>query len=366
MRKQLLMLLTAIMMLLSVFIVPTKTAMASSLEETIIKVDDESDTISIQNWRTYFEAAFTIFNSVSNATYNVAAKNVEVDGGYGITTGSREFTKNESWAEAKVNYKNYYDSFMAMGQAAPGNSLSKTIGMTIIRNSTTARVASGNFKSNEAISAGRMAAGGYTVLYNIHDPIKWNLAVFYFLNNPPCTQCIPASEPQPFALENTKQSKYHFENNSFFTLPQQKVFKENNSISNLKTKKSILSINDLMDDHYDEELQEYVYSMKSFNSEDSIIVNDTITDVYYDIEKQATSLGFDYWDKTDSNKSSKVYWEFAGDIRNRFSVGDSISVRTEVIAINRDLNLESLDILGYQAEMIPNIDTYLLSHLQKN
>ncbi|WP_159083089.1 hypothetical protein [Lysinibacillus sp. 2017] len=190
------------------------------------------------------------------------------------------------------------------------------------------RVASGNVKSNEGISAGRMAPGDYTVMYNIHDPIKWNLAVFYFLNNAPCPQCIPASEPQPFALENEK-------------FPQQQVFKENNTISNLKTKKSILSINDLMDDHFDEELQGYVYSMKSFNTGDSITINDTITDVYYDIDKQATSLGFDYSDKTDSNKTSKVYWEFAGDIRSRFSVGDSISVRTEVIAINRDLNLEN-------------------------
>ena len=70
--------------------------------------------------------------------------------------------------------------------------------------------------------------------------------------------------------------------------------------------------------------------------------------------------------KTSSNEISKIYWEFDGDLMSRFSIGDSVSFKTEVISIDSDLNLETLDILGYQAEVAPNIDSHLLSHLQKN
>lgn len=364
--KKLLMLLTGTLMLLSIFIGSNKTAMASSLDEAKIQVDAASDEISIQNlWKTYLGAVYSISGHLSNKLYNVPAKSASVTGAVGTTTGSKTYTKDEAWAETTVKFQNYYDSIYAFGRTSPVNSWTKKIGIAIYRNSTWTRVASGNVGHDQGITASRMSSGDYTVMYNIHDPIQWNLGVFYFFNSPPCTQCLPAEGPQPLALEE-KQSKYHFENNSLFIIPQQKAFKENNTNSKLKTKKSVLSINDLKNDHFDEELQEYVNSLKSFNIGDSIIVSDTITDIYYDTDKQATSLGFDYSDKTNLNEVSKIYWEFAGDLMSQFSIGDSVSFKTDVISINSDLNLETLDILGYQAEVAPNIDSYLLSHLQKN
>lgn len=210
-----------------------------------------------------------------------------------------------------------------------------------------------------------MSSGEYKIIYNIHDPIKWDLGVFYCINTPPCTQCIPLEEPQPYAIED-KQNNALLENysynNTVFTIPQQEAFKNNNTKS--KPKKSVLTINDLLNDMFDEELQEYVHSLKSFNTGDSIIVSDTITDIYYDSDNQTTSFGFDYLDKMDS-EISKVYWEFVGDLRNQFSIGDSVSFKTEVVYIDRDLNLESLDILGFTTNVTPNIDSYLLSHLKK-
>lgn len=365
------MLLTATMLFLSGFIVFTQPGIASSLSETINQVDGEentSDNITIQNknlWETYLNAVFEITGAVSNYFYYAPAKRAEIPGAYGATTGTIAYTNNNPFAETTVNFKDYYDSIYAFGKVAPGN-FNKKIGIAIYRASNWTRVAGNNVYSGEGVTAGRMSSGEYKIIYNIHDPIKWDLGVFYFINTPPCTQCIPLEEPQPYAIED-KQNNALLENysynNTVFTIPQQEAFKNNNTKS--KPKKSVLTINDLLNDMFDEELQEYVHSLKSFNTGDSIIVSDTITDIYYDSDNQTTSFGFDYLDKMDS-EISKVYWEFVGDLRNQFSIGDSVSFKTEVVYIDRDLNLESLDILGFTTNVTPNIDSYLLSHLKKN
>jgi hypothetical protein len=362
--KKLLILLTATMMLLSIFIGSNKIAMAYSLDEAKIQANAGKDPISIQNlWLSYLESIYTIGAYVSNQTYNVPAISAEINGAVGTTTGSRLYNDDDSWAQTKVKFQNYYDSIYAFGLTSPVNSWTKKIGIMIRRDSSGVIVAGGNVGHDEGITAYRMSTGNYTVIYNIHDPIKWNLGVFYFFNNPPCTQCLPTEGPKPLALDEQQSNNlYHFKNNLSFIIPQQEAFKENNT--NSKLKKSFLTINDLLNDHFDEELQDYAHSLKSFNVGDSIIVSDTITDIYYDSDKNATSLGFDYWDKTSSNEISKIYWEFNGDLMSRFSIGDSVSFKTEVISINKDLNLETLDILGYQAEVAPNIDSFLLSHLQ--
>ncbi|GEN85152.1 hypothetical protein SLU01_34640 [Sporosarcina luteola] len=376
--KKILTLLTATMMLLSIFIVSNKTAMASSLDEARIQVDGASDEISIQNsklWEIYLNAVYEIGGHIANENYFVPAvvSSSDIPGVVGTTTGSRNYTKDESFARTGMNVQSDRDSMTAFGMTDVVNSWTKKIGIAVIRNSNMDIVpGSGkNVGHGEGVTVRNMWPGGYTVLFNIHDPIKWNVGVMYFINRPPCEQCLPLDGPQPYELEEQKNNMmlqknyFDFENNRVFNIPQQEAFKENNTNSNLKTKKTIFSINDLMNDHFDEVLQDYVHSLKSFNIGDSIIVSDTITDIYYDSEKQTTSLGFDYSDKRDSNKISKIYWEFAGDLMSQFSIGDSVSFKTEVIPINRDLNLETLDILGYQAEVAPNIDSYLLSHLQK-
>ncbi|MFD1926512.1 hypothetical protein ACFSFY_00295 [Sporosarcina siberiensis] len=260
-----------------------------------------------------------------------------------------------------MKFKDYYDSIYAVGKVASGNS-NKKITISIYKANTWTKVASQNVTSGNGVGAGRMSSGDYKIINSIHDPITWDLMTFYFVNNPPCTQCLPLDESQPYSIEDTLLEN-NFDNKSVFTIPQQAAFKNINTES--KSKKSVLSINDFLNDMFDEELQEYVYSLKSFNVGDSIIVNDTITNIYYDSDNQTTSFGFDYLDKTYS-KISQVYWEFVGDLRNQFSIGDSVSFKTEVVDIDRDRNLESLDILGFTTNVTPNVESYLLSHLKKN
>lgn len=369
--NKLLIKLTVTMLLLTAFIGSAQPGMASTLDEATIQTDYEEgsvDDVSIQSlWKRYLEAAFGIGQYFDNRKYNVKAKSANITGAVGTTTGTRAFTRKDSWASTKVTFRNYYDSIYAFGRASPANSFTKQIGISIYRNSTGTKVTGRTLNSHQGITAGRMSTGTYTVHYNVHDPIKWNLGVFYFFNSPPCTQCLPLDESQPNTIEEKQNNmllQNYFENDTVFTIPQEEAFKENNTKS--KTKKSILTINDLKNDHFDEELQEYVHSLKSFNIGDSITIADTITDIYYDSDKQASSLGFDYLDKTDPNENYKIYWEFAGDLTSQFTVGDSVSFKTEVVPINKDLNIETLDILGYQAEVAPNIDSYLLSHLKKD
>lgn len=359
-------LLTATMLLLSIFISSNNRVMASTLEEDQNQVSVESNLITAQSlWRTYLGAVYEITGKVSNKLYDVPAKSVSITGAVGTTTGSRKYTNNEAWAETTVSFKNYYDSIYAFGRTDVANSWTKKIGIAIYRNSNWTRVASGNVGHDKGITASRMSTGNYTVVYNIHDPIKWNLGVFYFFNRAPCTQCLPANVTQPLTLtEQQTNTPYHFENDTAYILPQQKEFKKSNNEAKLKSKKSILTINDLMEEHFDADLQDYVHSLKNFNVGDSIIVSDTIKDIYYDVEQQTTSLGFEYTDKANSNEKSKIYWEFSGDLQNQFLIGDSVSFKIKVISINNDLNLETLDILGYQAEVAPKIDSFLLKHLK--
>lgn len=366
--RKLIKLLTATILLLSIFISSNNTVMASTLEEDQNKASVESDLITAQNlWSTYLGAVYEISGHVSNRLYDVPAKSVSITGAVGTTTGSRTYTKNEAWAETTVSFKNYYDSIYAFGRTSPVNSLTKKIGIAIYRNSTWTRVASGNVGHDKGITAYRMSTGNYTVIYNIHDPIQWDLGVFYFFNKAPCTQCLPANVTQPLTLtEQQTNTPYHFEDDTAYILPQQKEFKKSTNEAKLKSKKSILTVNDLTNEHFDEKIQDYVHSLKNFNVGDSIIVSDTIKDIYYDVEKQTTSLGFEYTDKANSNEKSKIYWEFSGKLQDQYSIGDSVSFKTKVISINNDLNLETLDILGYQAEVAPKIDSFLLKHQKNN
>lgn len=266
-----------------------------------------------------------------------------------------------------VKLRDNADTIYAFGKLGPLNTIAgnKVNIMITGPNGKDTVLADQRLQSDEGISIRYKAPGDYRVRFSPLTNKKWNFIVFYFFNQPPCTQCLPL-EKQPAQLNDIAQD-YYFNEKMFYTLPKQESFlKDSKNETGKRKGDSFKSINDLMNDSYDETLDDYVHSFKSYNIGDTITVSDKIAYLVYDVETNITSVGFDYLDKTNSNLTDKVYWDFAGDLRNRFSTGDNILLNVKVVPINQENHLETLDILGFQSEDVPFIDDFLVSNLQKN
>ncbi len=144
--------------------------------------------------------------------------------------------------------------------------------------------------------------------------------------------------------------------NKIYKIPSES---HNNSMVQSKKNANYLSMNMLLNQLYDAKLHTFVSDFKDYNIGDEIIFEDTIKNIYYDHNIYATIFVFD-------TNNEQVEWPFAGDLMNRYSVGQKLSLKFKIVEEYSDDNItiEKLDYImdgleNIENNLYPNIENYL-------
>ncbi len=86
----------------------------------------------------------------------------------------------------------------------------------------------------------------------------------------------------------------------------------------------MMSVEELYDQFWDENLKTHVMRLKGYGVGDSIKVRDTISAVKYEIDKDRTILEF-------LTKYGTAYWPFDGDLTEEYQAGDEASFQFQVV-----------------------------------
>lgn len=120
-----------------------------------------------------------------------------------------------------------------------------------------------------------------------------------------------------------------------------------------------LDTNMLLEQFFDNQIDNYVTSLKDYNIGDKVYFSDTIKNVEYDSEEDCTYISFD-------SSTGVVSWPFDGDLTARFKTNDTLSLTFSVVEDFSDENIvfENLDYFvdGYtalQQDSYLSIDNYL-------
>ncbi|MGG1880740.1 hypothetical protein ABDI30_24705 [Paenibacillus cisolokensis] len=166
--------------------------------------------------------------------------------------------------------------------------------------------------------------GNYIIDWSTPEKQNWNLQFTYthrYIDLPE-----PYSESNKFITEVVedhvfiKPSESHTGKVSLFSKTQE------------------LTLTQLYDQLFDQELNEYVYKFKDYKIGDSIFFKDTIKKINYNSDKDATEITFS------SDKHGEVIWSFAGDLSKEYSIGDDLRLQFKVEKIAG--NYEMLDYIN--------------------
>lgn len=86
----------------------------------------------------------------------------------------------------------------------------------------------------------------------------------------------------------------------------------------------MMSVEELYDQFWDENLKTHVMRLKDYGVGDSIQVCDTISAVKYEPDKDRTILEF-------LTKYGTAYWPFDGDLTEEYRAGDEVSFQFQVV-----------------------------------
>lgn len=139
---------------------------------------------------------------------------------------------------------------------------------------------------------------------------------------------------ESFTLQNAEVS-YVPEISKLFIKPMNPHFSEQ---SYIQSSSAPLNAIQLSNQFYDETSGLFVNSLKDYSVGDDIEFCDNIIDIVYYEEDDMTELVFDCG-------TNDFYWQFLGDLRNDYSVGDMIhlSLTVEAEAISDGYVFENLD-----------------------
>lgn len=155
-------------------------------------------------------------------------------------------------------------------------------------------------------------------------------------------------------------SVYNQKTNKSYQIPSEtrnELFRKKSNNSN----NNVLTAQELFDEFYDKDLNCSVYSMQNFNIGDTIFVEDKIIELKYNEDNDSTKL---YFGKT---TEGPFKWIFAGDLRGKIKVGDSIKFKFKVVEefANEEYTFETLDYFNdwhmlKLENRIPDISKYII------
>lgn len=121
----------------------------------------------------------------------------------------------------------------------------------------------------------------------------------------------------------------------------------------------ILNTNQLLNQFFDNNIDNYVTSLKDYNIGDIVHFSDTIKNIEYDSNNDCTYISFD-------SSTGTVSWPFQGNLTNRFNTNDTISLEFSVVEdfSNQNITFENINYFvdGYaalQQNSYLSIDDYL-------
>ena len=104
----------------------------------------------------------------------------------------------------------------------------------------------------------------------------------------------------------------------------------------------------------------FVNDLRDYSVGDQIVFSDQIAAINYSEEENMTELIF-------ACDAGDIFWQFNGDLRSRYAVGDTVKLvlTVEAEAVSGDMVFENLDYILDNYSMrtngtYPNIDDYLI------
>lgn len=191
--------------------------------------------------------------------------------------------------------------------------------------------------------------GTHTIRYVTQDKHNWDL--YITLRNWQISTNVASvldtnGQEIPALLENGKVYVYPSESHQNSSM--KRLYNSFNNYS--------LSLADLQDQVYDNELKRSVYNLRDFNIGDSIHFADTIASLEYDANNNYTLFGF-------KNKDGDIVeWVFEGDLTSKFNVGKTLELNLTVV---EEVNgFETIDLIkNFQNSggVAENIEKYLIN-----
>lgn len=183
------------------------------------------------------------------------------------------------------------------------------------------------------------ALGNYIIDWSMTEKQNWNLQFTY------THRYVAIPDPMRTAHDISTE-----------TIGDHIFIKPSNSHANAKSSSIAhheLSLEQMYDQLYDEEINEYVYKFKNYKEGDSIIFKDKITNISYNSLKDATEFTFS------SVNHGDVVWSFSGNITDQYSIGDELKLKFKIEKIAG--NYEMVDYVNLANEnVVPSINDFLI------
>lgn len=155
------------------------------------------------------------------------------------------------------------------------------------------------------------AQGTYRATYSITNRKKWTGEVWVYDYNAPSSYA-----------ETFSDRVFSSEHNKYYLISS----KRENMVfdTRLAQNEGTINVDELYEQFWDPSLNEYVYLLNDYRVGFLIRVEDDIEKLVFDEEKNRTIFEF-------CTRRGTAYWPFEGDLRDRFSAGDSIAFSLQVV-----------------------------------
>lgn len=291
---------------------------------TTSRQDIQTQAIDTGTWIEWIaNAVFKVAAAASSAMYNVVP--------------SRTVTSNMARANSgSIKYNDTYGSMSYIDVLADSNylvdrkpymSISLSVQTDFINALTGVMAVSltapdGSYKINTTLGSNGITAyavnsqayeGLYRATYSTTETETWSTQVTLYDNYAPTTR-----------NQMNDDIIIDWQNNKYYTIPSEThMVKERyrqHSIRNNNT----MTVGELYNEFWDESLSDFVYSVKSYDAGDEIIISDVIKDISYDEEKNRSVLEFE-------TEYGMACWPFDGNLLSQFKAGDRVAFEFQVV-----------------------------------
>lgn len=305
------------------------------------------------------KAIFWIITQVDKELYEVEAETEVGDNYVRVSSGSIEYNDGENGPTSRIDVEaatNFYvdgNPDLAISLSATTSfitGLTSIISVYAMNSETDDEVVNENLGYN-GITAFSIDdtrdEGTYNVMFTTGENKKWTTGV----------QVIDFNAPTSRVLGEKDEVVVDWNNKRYYKIPSQTV----NEYQTTSLFESPKSVEELYNEFWDEGIGDFTYSLASYGINDKIIVEDKISSIIYEEDLDRTILTF-------STKYGNAPWPFDGDLRERFSAGNTIKFEFSVVEEYSDgvYTFENIDYFRTAMEKLMGrdisleIDNYLV------
>lgn len=272
-----------------------------------------------------------------------------------VNSGTIGFNDKDSGYGASIKHDVEIDrtseQISTFAQTDPFNMILNKKISVIITDSNNNDVVSKTVTHGQYVLHNPSRTGTHTVRYVTQEKLKWD--IYITLRN---WQINPSAVNNLTVLGvDGKEIPALLINGKIYVYPSDS---HQNSFEKFKKSynENFLSLADLQDQVYDNEIKRTVSNFRDFNIGDSIYFADAISSLRYDLNNNYTLFGFE-------DKEGYISeWIFEGDLTTKYNVGDTLKLKLNVV---EDTNgFETIDLIkNFQASegIAESIEKYLIS-----